>query len=120
LNNAAELQHYDAVEIPHGREPMRDGDDSAPLHQAAERLADRFLRFAVERGGRLVEQEERRVLEERPRDRNALTLSARELDASVADDSANTIGQTLDEVAARSDRRFQRLVVGARRGAKSP
>jgi hypothetical protein len=116
LNNAAELQHYDAVEIPHGREPMRDGDDS----QAAERLADRFLRFAVERGGRLVEQEERRVLEERPRDRNALTLSARELDASVADGSANTIGQTLDEVAARSDRRFQRLVVGARRGAKSP
>ncbi len=35
-----------------------------------------------------IGQQERRVLEERPRYCNALTLSARELDAAVADDGA--------------------------------
>ena len=79
------LQHDDAVEIAQRRQAMRDRDHGAPAHQPAERLADRLLGFAVERGGRLVEQQDRRVLQEGARDRDALALSARQLDAAVAD-----------------------------------
>ena len=61
LNCLAELQHDDAVEIPDRGEPMGNGDHRASAHQAAQGFADRFLRLAVERGGCLVEQKERRV-----------------------------------------------------------
>ncbi len=50
---------------------MRDGDHGTPVHQPAQCFADRFLRLAVKRGCRLVEEKERRVLEERPRDGDA-------------------------------------------------
>ena len=38
----------------------------------------------VERGGRLVEDEDRRVLQDHPRNRDALALAARQLDAALA------------------------------------
>src|SRR5712672_1539947 len=68
------------------REAMGDRDHGPAVHQAGQRLADRFLGFAVERRGRFVEQQDRRVLQKRPRDRDALPLPARYLDAAIADD----------------------------------
>ncbi len=49
LNDLTKLEHDDPVEVPHHGEPVGDGDDRAAVHQAAERLADCFLGFAVER-----------------------------------------------------------------------
>ena len=46
---------------------------------------DRGLDLAVERGGGLVEHQDRRVLEDHARDRDALALAAGELDAALAD-----------------------------------
>ena len=43
LYDLSQLKHDDAVEIAHGREPMRNGDHRAPVHQTIERLADRLL-----------------------------------------------------------------------------
>ena len=73
--------------------------------------------FAVERRGRFVEQQQRRVFEERARDGDALALAARELHAAVADDGAHAVRQVFDEIAARRDRRFEHLVVGRVRPA---
>src|SRR5262249_14979831 len=86
LQHAARLHHHDAVEAAHGGEPMRDRDQGAPVHQLAQRIADRLLAIGVERRGRLVEQQDRRVLEEGAGDGDALALPARELDAAVADE----------------------------------
>ena len=90
---------------------MSDGDDGASVHQPAQRLADRFLEFAVERGGRLVEQKERRVLEERPRDGDALALAAGQLDAALADERAHAVRQILDKIAARRECRLEHIFV---------
>ena len=79
--------------------------------------ADRLLGFAVERGGRLVEQQHRRVLQERARNRDALALAAGELHAAVADDRRHALRQMLDEVAPRRRRRRQHLLVGGARPA---
>ena len=60
------LQHHDPVEIAQRCETMRDRDHGRPA-SGGERLADRFLGFAVECGGRFIQQQDRRVLEERAR-----------------------------------------------------
>src|SRR6185295_5274198 len=54
-------------------------------HQSVEALLDGGFDLAVERRGRLVEHEDRRVLEDDTRDRDALALAAGELDAALAD-----------------------------------
>jgi len=58
---------------------MGDGDDGAPGHQPFERRANFFFRFAVERGRGLVENEQRRVLQEGAGDGDALALAPESL-----------------------------------------
>ena len=65
---------------------MRDRDRRPPLREPLERLLHEPLGLRIERGGRLVEHEDRRVAEDRPRDRDALLLAAREAVAALADD----------------------------------
>ena len=55
------------------------------LHQRVELLLDRRLDLRIERRGRLVEDQDRRVLEEHAGDGDALALAARQLDAALAD-----------------------------------
>ena len=64
---------------------MRDHDRGAPLAQFGDRLLHVALGFGVERRGRLVEQDDRRVLDQRARDRDALALAAGKLQAVLAD-----------------------------------
>src|SRR5262249_26816638 len=45
--DGAGLQNNDSVEAAEAREPMRDRDHGAALHQAVERLSHRFLRFDI-------------------------------------------------------------------------
>ena len=64
-----------------------------PAHQAVQRLPDQFFQFAIERGGRLVQQKDGRVLEKRARDADALPLAGRELHASVTHDGVAPSGR---------------------------
>ena len=64
---------------------MGDGDHGLALHQGRERLLDRRLDLRIERRGRLVEDQDRRVLQDHPGDGDALALAAGELDAAFAD-----------------------------------
>lgn len=83
LDDPSSLQHDHAVEVTQRRQAVRDRNDGAPAHQPAERLADRFLGFAIEGGGRLIEQQDRRILQEGARNGNALTLAAGNLDTAI-------------------------------------
>ena len=53
------------------------------MGQLFEALAHKDLALIVEGAGSLVQNEDGRVLQEDPRDRNALLLTARELDACL-------------------------------------
>src|SRR5277367_4808930 len=77
---------------------MGDGDHRAALHQRPQAFLDQVLGFGIERRGRFVEHEDLRILHERARDRYALTLAARELDALFADDGAVASRTLLDEI----------------------
>ena len=50
--------------------------------------------WEFERRGRLVEHQDRRVLEHHARDRDALLLAARELEAALADQRLVAVGQS--------------------------
>src|SRR2546427_894613 len=110
------LQHDDPIEIAQARQPVRDGDDGPAPHQAIQCLADGFLRLAVERRGRFIEQKNWRILEERAGNADALPLPGRELHAPVADNRCYALWQIFDEVVAigRDDRRMYVGVGGVR------
>ncbi len=58
FHHAAILQHDDLVGIGHRRETMRDDHDGASACIGIEGILDRALGFAVERVGRLVQQQD--------------------------------------------------------------
>ena len=68
------------------------------LGQLEQRLLDHPLGLGVERGGRLIEDQDRRVLEEHAGDREPLLLPAGELDAALADDRVQPIRQAGDHI----------------------
>ena len=59
---------------------------------------DLALARGVERAGRLVEQQDRPIREQRPRDRQPLALAAGELDAALAEIGVEALRQALDEL----------------------
>ena len=61
LDDHALIEHQDLVGADDGREPMGDDERGAVLRHAVERILDVPLGVAVERGGRLVEQQDRRA-----------------------------------------------------------
>ena len=93
LDDAAAVEHQQPVERPHRRQPVRDDERGAAHHQPLHRLLDQHLRFRIEAGRRLVEDQDRRIGEEGARDGHALALAARQLDAALADQRLVALGQ---------------------------
>ncbi len=81
LDETAEVHHADAVRhVAHDREVVADeqvGEPEAVL-QVAHQVEDLRLHRHVERGGRLVADDEFGIAGKRARDRDALALSAGE------------------------------------------
>ena len=67
------------------------------LRYAVERVLDFLLGVAVERGGRLVEHQDRRRLEDGARDGDALLLAARQLQPALADLGLVALRRNADE-----------------------
>ncbi len=67
-------------------------------HEAFHGVLYELLGFAVERRGRLVEQQHARVADEGPRDRDPLPLPAREPRATLADDRVPAVGHGVNDL----------------------
>ncbi len=98
FDDAAVIEHQDAVGVDDAGEPVRQDQGRAPGHQAVERALDDGFVLGIDRRQRLVENEDRRVAQQRPRDRQPLPLSAREPQAALADQSGIALRQRGDEV----------------------
>ena len=101
LGDPALVQHNDEVGVAHRRQAMRDHDGGAVGLQQVEGAANGLLVDRVEMRGRLVEDQDRRILEEGARDRDALALAAAEAGAALADRRVEAIRQGGDELAQR-------------------
>ena len=86
--------------VPHGVEPMRDHDDRLAFRQRFHRLLQTVFVLGIDIRRRLVEDDDRRVLQDGTRNGNALALTARKARATVSDHSIVALGQRLDEVVA--------------------
>ena len=80
------------------RQPMRDHQRGAALHDLVERLLHQSLAFRIERAGRLVQQQDRRVAQHRPGNGDPLPLSCRQRHAALPEHGVVALRQTHDEV----------------------
>src|SRR2546426_12035619 len=99
---------------------MGDQDDGAAAHQPLDYVDERrLLRLLVDWTRRLVQDEHRAVLQERPRNGDALALAAREGDPSLAHPGVIALREPEDGlVSVRGLRRRDELpVAGLRPGA---
>ena len=68
-----------------------------PRHERRQRIQERGLGLDVEVGRGLVQDQDRRVLDDRPGDGQPLTLAARQQDAVLADAGLVALRERLDE-----------------------
>src|SRR6516165_11955139 len=85
FDDAALVKYDQTVHARGRRQAVGDRDDRASAHQAVELLLNRCLDLGIESGGRLVQNQDRRVLENDTGQRDALALAGRQLDAALAD-----------------------------------
>src|SRR6185503_15910656 len=85
LDDPAALEDEDAAGFPHRRQAVRDDERRPALHHLVERGLDLGLGRRVERARRLVEDEDRRILQQGARDGEALALAPGEEAAALAD-----------------------------------
>ncbi len=112
-NDATGVHHHDAVGLEHGGEAMRDHQRGSALHELVQRGLHRGFALRVERARGLVEQQDGRVAQHRPRDGDALLLAARQPRAALAQFGGEALRQRLDEVRGvrGTDRAGDRFVV---------
>ena len=95
---AAAVHDEDRVGVADRRQAVGDDERRPAVHQPGHRALDEDLGPRVDRGGRLVEDEDRRVGEERAGDRQQLLLAGRQVGRVVVDDGVVAVGQRPHEV----------------------
>ena len=118
--DAAVVEDDDLVGERDRREAVGDDDRRPAAHRLAQAVADLRLGRRVDRRGRVVEDQDARVDDERARDRDALALAARERDPALADHGVVALRQPLDElVRLREPRRALDLARRSRRAGRT-
>src|SRR5262245_33911867 len=98
FDDRAVLDHEDAVGMHDRGQAVSYDQRGSAFTQMTHRVLDLALRFAVEGSGRLVEQDDRRVLDQRARDRDALALPARQLQPVLTDRRVVSSRKAHDEI----------------------
>jgi hypothetical protein len=96
-DDPALLEHDDHVGGEYRADPLGDQEHRAVAHQPADRVLDARLGGDVEGAGGVVQDEDLRAPDQRPRDREALALAAREVGPAPFHLTAVPIRAILDE-----------------------
>ena len=97
LHDAAGVEHDDLVGVADGGEPVGDHQHRPLPHEPLDRLLHQPLRLGIERAGRFVEDEDRRIAKQGPGDGDPLALPAGEPGAPLAEQGVEPVGQLPDE-----------------------
>src|ERR1700675_4232029 len=84
LDDAAVLEHDDRARVADRREAVGDDERGAAVQEAPQRMLDLPFGSDVDRGRRLVEDQDPRVGEERAREGDKLTLAEGEPEPALA------------------------------------
>ena len=77
---------------------MGNDEGGAVLHQSVQRFADLGFGFGIHGGGRVIEDQDARILQQGAGNRNTLFLSAGERDAFFADQRVVAIWKGQDHI----------------------
>ena len=97
-DDAAAVHDHDAVGLQYRRQPVGDDQRGAALHQSFQCVLHRAFALRIEGTGRFVQQQDRRVLQQRAGDDDALLLAAGQARAALAQFAGETFGKFADEV----------------------
>ena len=92
------IQHQHPVGVLDGRQAVRDHDGGAVYREALQGFLDQRLRFGVQGGGGLVQQQDGGIFQDGSCQGNALALPARQASAPFSGQGVVTFGQGHDEV----------------------
>ena len=98
LCNPAVVNHHKPVCPPQGGEAVGDRDGRASLDQPVEGILNGHLGFGVDRGRGLVQDQNPRVGQNGPCDRDSLPLTARKRAAGRSDHRIVAVGHFADEI----------------------
>mmetsp|Transcript_18775 Transcript_18775/g.61664 ORF Transcript_18775/g.61664 Transcript_18775/m.61664 type:complete len:321 (-) Transcript_18775:3163-4125(-) len=98
LHHTPLAEHHDVVRVLDGGKAMRYDDDRSPNHEVFQRLLHDLLALRVKRGSSLIQQQDVRVRDHGPCNRDPLLLSAAELSSSLSALRLEVAGQVHDEV----------------------
>ena len=93
LDDAASLQHENLIGPKNRGEPMRDHKTRPVRHQMFERFLDQALRRGIHACCRLIENQNRRILQKRARDREPLLLTHAQFHPALTDHAAQSFRQ---------------------------
>ena len=93
LDDAAVLHGDDDVGVADGGEAMGDDEGGAVGHEPGEGASDRHLVDGIEMACGLVENEDRRILEESAGDGDALALASGKPGAALSETGVETVPQ---------------------------
>ena len=93
FDQAPVFNHDHAIHAFDGGQAMGDDEAGPAFAQHPECLLDMAFRFCIERGRCFVQDQDRRVLQQRARDGEPLALAARQTQAVVADLGIETARQ---------------------------
>ena len=85
LHHPPRFQHQNKIGVGDGRKTVRDGDHAAPLPHFQQAVLNVAFGLRIKRRGRLVQYQDRRVLEQGPRDADPLLFAARQFQPALAD-----------------------------------
>src|ERR1700687_1571130 len=106
FDHMSAVEHKDARGVANGREPVSDHESRASLHHFIESGVNLGFGDGVERTGRLIEDQDWWIFQERARDRQPLPLAAGQHAPALAGIGLESPLAALDE--------FQRLGAGRR------
>src|SRR3569833_4009511 len=98
LDDAAVVHYENLIGFDDGGEAMGDDERGVIGRDIAKLGQYRLLRFRIQRRGRLVEDQDARIFVYHPRDRHALLLAARELEAARTDLRLVALRQRFNDV----------------------
>ena len=97
FGNDASLENDDLMRVANRAQPMGNGNYGASLHQPLEGFHHELLGFGVERGRRLVENQDWRVADDGASDADPLPLTAGKRGAALTDHRIKTMRHFGDE-----------------------
>ena len=90
--NRAAFEHRNHIGAANRRKAVSDDEHRAPSHQIVQRALHEHLGFGIELGSRFIENQNRRIFQERARNRQPLALAAGKPLAAVANQSLIAAG----------------------------